>query len=124
MPGAKGGGFTVGGKPLSESEKKLFKARPSDPIKSGTGLINDLNATGISRVAKARQEAASGKAKTRKDPLKDNSKAKSKPNKRFNKPTGTGLVKRTRANSGGKAARAKSVLDDKESTSKTKNKLG
>jgi hypothetical protein len=54
--------FTLQGKPLSPEEYELFKGRPGDAIKGGSGLINDLNATGLQRVADLR----SGKTKSTK----------------------------------------------------------
>ena len=104
------------------------------PKPKGGPLGEGLNRAGNKIGREASKQVPSGKATTRKKPLvepvsnqnvhfKDNSKSKSKLNKRFNKPIGTGLVKRTRANSSGKATRVKSVLNNK-SGGKNQNKLG
>jgi hypothetical protein len=99
--------------------KSIYKIRDT---RGGKDVTYGRDAAGKPNVVDT-ATLSSGKATTRKEKLTDNSKSKSKLNKRFNKPTGTGLAKRTRATPAGKAARAKSVLDDK-SGGESNDKLG
>jgi hypothetical protein len=101
FPGFGTSDFTLGGKPLTPHEQSLAEARPGDRIPGGRSqnLINNLNSTGLERVAAFRASGAPPPAATVQSP--DAPKPQGKQNKkrsaRIGSQLGGGSVARPKA---------------------------